>query len=83
MELRFHLSGSTLFSTQADAVPPIGSKAIITTESYKSGLPAGSIIEFEVGKIEPIEIEYDSNGSMVARISVNGYDEIKRGPEPD
>lgn len=82
MQLRFHLSGSLLFSTEADAIPPIGSKAIITTESYKKGLPAGSTIEIEIGKYDPPEIEYNSDGSIVAHISLNGYEILIEGPKP-
>ena len=44
VELRFHLSGTLLFKTTSTFIPPVGSRATITTNAYKSGLFAGSTI---------------------------------------
>ena len=81
VEVRFHLSGSLLFKTKAEFIPSDGTIAIITTEAYKSGLEAGSIIQVEVGKLEPVEVEYNSDGSIVAHVSVNGYETLREGPK--
>jgi hypothetical protein len=53
MELRFALSGSVLFSAEADCVPPVGSTVTIRTNGYKKGLPAGSLISFPVSEERP------------------------------
>ncbi|MGB3473096.1 MAG: hypothetical protein WBA51_19955 [Erythrobacter sp.] len=82
MRLNYHLSGSTLFSVEADFVPPVGSRVMITTEGYKKGLLSGSLIEFTVGEIDPIHIDYD-DGVATVSISVDGYEVLKEGPPID
>ena len=82
MELRFALSGSVLFSTEADCVPPVGSKVTIRTESYKKGLHAGSLISFPVSDEWPPEYDF-SEGRAVVYIDVNNYEVLEEGPSPD
>lgn len=83
MRLNYHLSGSTLFSVESDFVPPVGSRVMITTEGYKKGLHSGSLIEFTVGEMDPIHIEYDDDGAATVSISVDAYDVLKEGPPID
>lgn len=82
MELRFVLSGSLLFSTDADCVPPVGTKVTIRTESYKKGVTAGSLISFPVSDEFPPEYDF-SEGRLVVHIDVNNYEVLEAGPEPD
>ncbi len=82
MELRFAISGSVVFSTEFEHVPPVGSSVTITMESYKKGLHPGTIISFTVsGEFPPV---YDySEGGLIVYIDVNGYEVLKEGPSPD
>jgi hypothetical protein len=82
MELRFALSGSVLFSTEADCVPPVGSTVTIRTKGYKKGLPAGSLISFPVSAERPPEFDY-SQGRLVVYVDVNNYEILEAGPSPD
>ncbi len=83
MELRFQLSGSTLFSADADCVPSIGSIAIIRTESYKKGLTAGSLISVRITSDNPPVFDYSEGPNVVVHIDVNDYEVLEKGPEPD
>ena len=58
MLLRFQLSGSVLYETRADCVPPIGTVVHFRTESYKKGLTAGSLISVPVTADDPPEFDY-------------------------
>ena len=80
MKLIFHLSRSTLNATKSNFIPPIGSAVTIRTEACKNGLASGSLIRFEVGKVDPLEIEFDKDGGAIVHISVNGYEYLG---EPD
>ncbi len=83
VELKFHLNGSVLFSTKSPSIPPIGSIAIITTESYKKGLVPGSLIKVEIGKHDPLEVAYENDGTILVHISINGYEVLKEGAPID
>ena len=83
MELRFTLSGSVLFSTEADCVPSIGSVVQLRTESYKKGLNAGSLIEVPVTADDPPRYDYSDGSGVVVYIDLNGYDVLEEGPSPD
>ncbi len=82
MELRFALSGSVIFSTEADCVPPVGSKVSIRTTSYKKGLTVGSLIEFIVSEEWPNHYDY-SQGTPIVFIDVNKWEVLEAGPSPD
>tara|TARA_B100001179_G_scaffold186135_1_gene142009 strand:+ start:73 stop:333 length:261 start_codon:yes stop_codon:yes gene_type:complete len=82
MRLIFHLSGSVLYSTDADCVPPVGAVIHIKTEAYKKGLYAGSVISVAITGEEPPVYDYSQPGEPTVHISVNGYEVLKEGPEP-
>ena len=82
MRLQFALSGSVLFSTEADCVPPIGSVVHIKTTSYKKGLHAGSIISVRITEDEPPVYDFSEPGGLVVYIDLNGYEVIVEGPPP-
>lgn len=83
MELRIHLSGSVLFRTKTDCIPPIGSIVRFRTENYKKGLFAGSLVSVPVTAEEPPELDYSEGDEVVVYLSANGYEVIEAGPEPD
>ena len=82
MKLQFALSGSVIFSTEADCVPPIGSVVQIQTTGYKKGLNAGSIISVRINADEPPVYDFSEPGSLVVYIDLNGYEVIVDGPPP-
>lgn len=82
MQLQFALSGSVLFSTEADCVPPIGSVVQITTEAYKKGLNAGSVISVRITNDDPPVYDFTEPGGPVVYIDLNGYEVIAEGPPP-
>jgi hypothetical protein len=82
MMLQFALSGSVLFSTEADCVPPIGSVVHITTEAYKKGLNAGSVISVRITKDDPPVYNFTEPGGPVVYIDLNGYEVLAEGPSP-
>ncbi len=79
MELRVHLSGSLIFSTETDICPTVGSVIRVRTSAYKKGLTAGSLISIPITAEEPSEIDYETN---VIFVDANGYSVIEEGPEP-
>jgi len=83
MKLRFVLSGSVLFETDAGLVPAVGSVVQIRTESYKKGLTAGSIISVPVSADDPPLYDYTGPDGAAVYIDVNGYTVIAEGPPPD
>jgi hypothetical protein len=83
MELRFQLSGSVLFATRSDCVPPIGSVVHFRTKSYKKGLYAGSLISVPVTSDNPPEFDYSEGDEVIVYLDANGYTVIEEGPEPD
>lgn len=83
MKLRFQLSGSVLFTTEADCIPPIGSIVRFRTEGYKKRIPSGSIISVRVTDAEPPEVDYTEGNDVVVYLSANGYEVIEEGPAPD
>lgn len=83
MEIRFHLSGSVLYSTNSDSVPSVGSVVRIETNGYKKGLHAGSIIEVPITSNDPPEWDFTEGQHPVVYISLNGYTVIQEGPAPD
>lgn len=83
MELRFHLSGSMLYSTKADSVPSVGSVVRIKTNGYKKGLHSGSIIEVPITNDDPPEWDFTEGHEPVIFINLNGYTVIREGPAPD
>ena len=82
MEIRFVFSGSVLFSTESDVVPPIGSVVVVKTQSYKKGLHAGSMIEVRVTEDDPPRFVYTEGPNPVVYIDLNGYTVLQDGPEP-
>lgn len=83
MELRFQLSGSVLFATRSDCVPPIGSVVRFRTESYKKGLYAGSLISVPVTGEDPPMFDYSEGDEVVVYLDANGYTVIEEGPAHD
>jgi hypothetical protein len=83
MELRFHLSGSVLYSATVDSVPSVGSVVRIKTNGYKKGLHAGSIIEVPVTTNDPPEWDFTEGPEPVVFINLNGYTVIQEGPATD
>lgn len=83
MELRFHLSGSVLYSTKADSAPSVGSVIRIKTNGYKKGLNGGSIIEVPITSDDPPEWDFTEGREPVVIINLNGYNVIQEGPAPD
>lgn len=83
MLLRFTLSGSVLFETRADCVPPVGAVVRFRTESYKKGLNAGSLISVPVTQDDPPEYDYSDGSEVVVYLDANGYSVIEEGPDPD
>lgn len=73
MLLRFQLSGSVLFETRAECVPPIGAVIRFRTESYKKGLYAGSLISVPVTAADPPEFDYAEGDEVVVYLNANGY----------
>ena len=54
MKLRFALSGSIVFETEADCVPPVGSRVSFVMQTYKKGMEAGTLVTATVTEdIEP------------------------------
>ena len=83
MELRFSLSGSVLFETEADCVPSIGSVVQVRTKSYKKGLHAGSLISVPITAEDPPMYDYSEDRGVVVYIDLNGYTLLSEGPAPD
>jgi len=83
MELRFQLSGSVLFKTKSDCVPPIGSVVVFRTKAYKKGLHAGSLISVPVTVDNPPEFDYSEGDEAVVYLDADGYTVIEEGPAPD
>ena len=83
MRLHFQLSGSVLFTTVADCIPPIGSIVRFRTESYKKGLCAGSLISVLVTAENPPEYDYTEGDEVVVYLDANGYTVIEEGASPD
>ena len=82
MELRFHLSGSTLFSTKSECIPSTGSLVRIRTQGYNKGLHAGSIIQVPVNSDNPPEFDF-SGDELVVYFDADGYTVIEEGPASD
>ncbi len=82
MKLQFALSGSVLFSTEADCVPPIGSIVHIKTDGFKKGLHSGSIISVRITEDEPPVYDFTEPSGPVVYIDLNGYEVIVEGPSP-
>jgi hypothetical protein len=80
MELRVYLSGSMIFATATDIVPPIGSVIRVRTTSYKKGLRPGSLISIPVTSDQPPVVDYDE---QIVVIDANGYSVLEEGPELD
>lgn len=54
MKLRFALSGSIIFETEADCVPPVGSRVSFVMQGYKKGIEPGTLVTATVtSDIEP------------------------------
>lgn len=70
MELQFALSGSVIFTTEADCVPEAGASVVFRTQGYKKGIEAGTLVS---AVIDPEHThEYDFTGEkLVVRIAVN------------
>lgn len=83
MLLRFTLSGSVLYETRADCVPPVGAVVRFRTDSYKKGLHAGSLISVPVTTADPPEFDYSEGEEVVVYLDANGYTVIEEGPDPD
>jgi hypothetical protein len=82
MELRFQLSGSVLFTVEADCVPPIGSIVTFRTYGYKMGLHSGSVISVPITSDQPPNFDY-TEGRLIVYLDANGYTVVEKGPEPD
>ncbi len=81
MILRVHLSGSTIFETTAQTIPPIGSIIRLKTSGYKKGLRSGSIITIRVTNEQPPELDYCDGDELVVILDANGYEVVQEGPE--
>lgn len=82
MELRFHLSGSVLYSTKTHSVPGVGSVVRIKTNVYKKGLHAGSIIDVPITTDDPPEWDF-TKAEPIVFINLNGYTVVQEGPSPE
>ena len=70
MELQFALSGSVIFTTDADCIPEAGASVVFRTQSYKKGIEAGTLVGAVVDREHTNE--YDFTGEkLVVRIAVN------------
>lgn len=83
MRLYFALSGSILYETDSEIVPPVGSTVRIQTECYRKGLNAGSIIDVPITANDPVIIDYTEPNGPVAYIDLNGYSVVTEGPDTD
>lgn len=82
-ELRFAISGTTVYSTMAPSVPPAGSDIAIRTETYKKGMAAGTVLTFKVGD-GFMAVQYDfTERPPVVYIDVNAYEVVSEGALPD
>lgn len=80
MEIRFCISGSTIFSTNSNIVPAIGSEVTICTDNYKKGMWPGTILNFKVSQESPPQFDYTCD---VCYIDVNGYTVVREGQNPE
>lgn len=71
MEIRFCISGSVVFTSNSDVVPTVGSEVTIRTESYKKGMPPGTIVKFRVSDEFPPHFDYTTD---TVYIDVNGWE---------
>lgn len=71
MEIRYCISGSTVFTTNSSIVPQIGSEITIRTESYKKGMKPGTILNFTVSEEFPPHFDYTDD---TVYIDVNGWE---------
>lgn len=53
MILRFALSGSIVFETTSDCVPPAGATVTFAMQTYKKGFEAGTVVTATVTDVEP------------------------------
>jgi hypothetical protein len=74
MEIRFCISGSVVFSTESDIIPPVGSEVTIRMESYKKGMEPGTILNFTVSDECPPHFDYTAD---CVYIDVNGWEVFK------
>ncbi|CAM3088697.1 hypothetical protein PANO111632_02380 [Paracoccus nototheniae] len=82
MKISFELSGTVIFATEMDFIPPIGYKATFRTITYKKGLYAGSLISVDVGSIDSPSLEFEGDKLVEVIISANGYELHEKGPKP-
>lgn len=78
MEIRFCISGSVVFTTNSNTVPPVGSEVTIRMESYKKGMQPGTILNFRISEEYPPHFDYVDG---VVHIDVNEWQVFKNGAE--
>lgn len=83
LRLIIHLSGSTIFESEIDAVPPIGTVIRFVTQGYKKGLRSGSVVEITLNRDDPPCLDFTEIPSGTVILDANGYELIKAGPEID
>lgn len=79
MKLIFALSGTNIFTTEADCVPPPGSQVVMRTQQYKKGIHAGSLVRFPIPHSPPALYDY-SDGSLTVYIDADEIVILKSGP---
>lgn len=73
MILRFALSGTIVFETRSDAVPPVGSTVAFVMKTYKKGFEAGSCVSAKVtSDIEPY-YDYTEGDEVVVTLDLDEF----------
>lgn len=77
MELRFYWSGSLVFTTEADIVPPVGAEVVFRMQTYKKGVEEGAEVVAKIDGDVPIQYDYSIPGQAFVVIAVNELREVK------
>lgn len=77
MKLRFALSGSIVFETEADCVPPVGARVSFVMQNYKKGMDAGTLVTATItDDIEPFYAFDD--GKVEVTLDVDHFETIDK-----
>jgi hypothetical protein len=75
MKLRFALSGSVVFETDIDILPPPGSEVVFRVSSYKKGFEAGTLVAAIVEDESPY-FDFSNPNDPLVSLSVNNLREL-------
>lgn len=83
MNLRFALSGSVVFETRADAVPPVGAKVIFRMQQSKKGFEQNACVSAIVqgAPCAPV-YDYSEGGEVVVSIDLDEFEELPSYDRP-